>query len=181
MKKVELVTNVFSDLIDFVSSVFAGDWEKAWNAIVKTFGDIFTGIVELVKVPLNKIIELLNGAIDGFNAIQIPDWVPGVGGMGLNIPKIPKLANGGIIDEPGVVMVGERGPELLNLPSGASVSPLNNIDYDKMTTAFIRALREVAPELATNIRVEGNRDNLVEVLLEENQKSIYSTGRALFE
>ena len=181
MKKVELVTNVFSDLIDFVSSVFAGDWEKAWNAIVKTFGDIFTGIVELVKVPLNKIIELLNGAIDGFNAIQIPDWVPGVGGMGLNIPKIPKLANGGIVDEPGVVMVGERGPELLNLPSGASVSPLNNIDYDKMTTAFIRALREVAPELATNIRVEGNRDNLVEVLLVENQKSIYSTGRALFE
>jgi phage-related protein len=181
MKKIEIVTNVFSDLIDFISNVFAGDWEGAWESIVAVFGDIFSGIVELVKFPLNKIIELINGAIDGFNAIQIPDWVPGVGGMGLSIPKIPKLAKGGIIDEPGVVMVGEEGPELLSLPTGASVSPLNNgIDYDKLTSSFIAALREVAPMMAANIRVEGNRDRIVDIVVEENQNNILMTGEGLF-
>ena len=181
MQKIELVTTVFSDLIDFISKVFAGDWKGAWEAIVKTFGDIFSGIIELVKFPLNKIIEMLNSAIDGFNSIQIPDWVPGVGGMGLNIPKIPKLANGGIIDEAGVAMVGEEGPELLHLPKGAAVQPLGNaLDYDRLTAAFITALKTVAPELATTVRVEGNTDRIVDVLVEENQKAIISQGRALF-
>lgn len=182
MTKVEVVTTVFSDLLDFISNVFAGDWKGAWDSIVKTFGDIFGGIVEIVKFPLNKIIELINSAIDGFNQIQIPDWVPAVGGKGLNIPKIPKLAEGGIIDQSGIAMVGEAGPELLSLPKGASVTPLSGgIDYNRLLGVFVAALREVAPELATNIRIEGNRDNLVDVLLEENQKAIYSTGRALFE
>ena len=105
-----------------------------------------------------------------------------MGGKGLNIPKIPKLAEGGIIDQSGIAMVGEAGPELLSLPRGASVSPLSaGIDYGKLTEAFISALRAVAPELATNVRIEGNRDRIVDVLLEENEKSIFSTGRALFE
>ena len=181
MTKVEVVTTVFSDLLDFISNVFAGDWKGAWDSIVKTFGDIFGGIVEIVKFPLNKIIELINSAIDGFNKIQIPDWVPAVGGKGLNIPKIPKLAEGGIIDKSGIAMVGEAGPELLSLPRGASVTPLSEgIDYDKLLGVFVAALREVAPELATNVRIEGNRDALVDIMIQENNKSINSTGRALF-
>ena len=104
-----------------------------------------------------------------------------MGGKGLNIPKIPKLAEGGIIDQSGIAMVGEAGPELLSLPRGASVTPLSGgIDYDRLLGVFVAALREVAPELATNVRIEGNRDALVDIMIEENNKSINSTGRALF-
>jgi len=181
MAKVDLVVSIFSGLLDFISNIFQGNWEGAWQAVVDTFGNIFEGIVNVAKVPINAIIKMLNAAIDGINGLQIPDWVPGIGGKGLNIPKIPLLAKGGVIDESGLAIVGERGPELLSLPQGATVSPLSaGIDYNKLTEAFVQALRMVAPELATNVRIEGNRDALVDIMIEENNKSINSTGRALF-
>lgn len=39
--------------------------------------------------------------------------------------KHPKMAFGGIIGSPGIVEVGERGPELLSLPRSAMVTPLS--------------------------------------------------------
>lgn len=184
MFEIDTVIYIFQDFIDFISKIFAGDWEAAWNDVVNTFSIIFGGIVDVAKVPINAIIKMLNSAIDGINKIKIPDWVPGLGGKNLNLQKIPLLAKGGVADEDGMAMVGEAGPELLHLPQGASVHPLsgNNalIDYDKLGAAFLKALQTAAPEFATNIRVEGNKDNLVEILMEENEKSIYSTGRPLF-
>ncbi len=181
MAKVDLVVSVFSGLLDFISNIFQGNWEGAWQAVVDTFGNVFEGIVNIAKVPINAIIKMLNSAIDGLNSIKIPDWVPGIGGKNLNISKIPMLAEGGVVDQGGVAMVGEAGPELLSLPRGASVTPLSGgIDYDRLLGVFVAALREVAPELATNVRIEGNRDALVDIMVEENNKSINSTGRALF-
>ena len=184
MAKVDVVISVFSGLLDFISNVFQGNWEGAWQAVVDTFGNVFEGIVNVAKVPINAIIKMLNAAIDGINGLQIPDWVPGIGGKGLNIPKIPLLAKGGVADEAGMAIVGEAGPELLSLPGGASVHPLTGsnalIDYDKLGAAIVAALKIVAPEFATNVKVEGNVDGIVDVLIEENQKSICSTGRALF-
>ncbi|MFM9653814.1 hypothetical protein ACKI1S_48445, partial [Streptomyces galilaeus] len=51
---------------------------------------------------------------------------PIVGGQtwGLNIPTIPMLAKGGTITGAGSVLVGENGPEILNVGRGASVVPL---------------------------------------------------------
>ena len=43
----------------------------------------------------------------------------------MGIKKIPMLAEGGTITQAGTVMVGERGAELLDLPRGAKVTPLN--------------------------------------------------------
>lgn len=182
MAKIDLMVSVFNGVIDFITNIFQGNWEGAWNAVVDTFGNIFQGIINVAKVPINAVIKMINKAIDGINGIKIPDWVPGVGGANLNLPNIPLLAHGGVVDAPGVALVGDAGPELLELPKGAKVHPLNNasIDYDKMTISFIRALREVAPELATTVRVEGNTDRIVDVLVEENQKAILSQGRALF-
>lgn len=181
MAKVDLVVSVFSGLLDFISNIFQGNWEGAWQAVVDTFGNVFEGIVNIAKVPINAIIKMLNSAIDGLNSIKIPDWVPGVGGKNLNISKIPMLAEGGVVDQGGVAMVGEAGPELLSLPRGASVTPLSGgIDYDRLLGVFVAALREVAPEMAANVRIEGNRDALVDIMIEENNKSINSTGRALF-
>ena len=124
---------------------------------------------------------MLNSAIDGINSIKIPDWVPGVGGQSLNLKKLPLLAKGGVVDESGLAIVGEAGPELVSLPQGASVHPLGGqIDYNKLTEAFIAALHVVAPEFKNNFRIDGNRDRIVDIVLEENEKSINSTGRALF-
>ena len=107
---------VFTGIIDFITGVFTGSWSKAWSGVVSALGGIFGGIVEIVKVPINAVIGIINRAISGLNSISvnIPDWVPGVGGktFGVNIPTISYLENGGILTQPTMlnsnVMAGEK-------------------------------------------------------------------------
>ena len=44
------------------------------------------------------------------NKIKVPSWVPGLGGKGINIPKIPKLAQGGFVkaNTPQLAMIGDN-------------------------------------------------------------------------
>ena len=61
---------------------------------MQIFSNIFGGIANLAKTPINGIIDKINGFLSGLNGIKIPDWVPGVGGMGFSIPMIPRLKKG---------------------------------------------------------------------------------------
>ena len=105
------IKNVFTSLIDFVKNVFTGNWAGAWESVKNIFGNAFNALKGLAKAPLNAVISLINSAIGGLNKlhISIPDWVPGLGGkeFGINIPKIPMLATGGIATQPSIC--GEGG------------------------------------------------------------------------
>lgn len=112
------IFGVLGGLIDFLTGVFTGNWRKAWDGIKSVFSNIVNGLGAIFKAPLNLIIDLVNGMIAGINSIKIPDWVPGIGGKNLNIPKIPKLAQGGIVSKATLAVVGEAGTE--------AVMPLEN-------------------------------------------------------
>ena len=45
-------------------------------------------------MPINYVIDQINGFIKGINKIKVPDWIPGIGGKSINIPTIPKLRIG---------------------------------------------------------------------------------------
>lgn len=126
------VTGVFKGLIQFISGVFTGDWKKAWEGVKQIFGSVFEGLKELFKKPINWIIEKLNKFIDGINKVQIPDWVPGVGGKGINIPHIPTLAKGGIVDKATLAMIGEG-------KSAEAVIPLDRTLTKYMSEALKQA------------------------------------------
>lgn len=114
---------IFSGIIDWITGVFSGNWELAWSGIVDIFSGVF-GIVEVVgKSIINGVIGLINGAIGGMNRIKLPDWVPGIGGKGINIPLIPQLAKGTDNWAGGIVQVHERGGEIIDLPGGSRVYP----------------------------------------------------------
>lgn len=88
---------IFSGLSDFITGVFTGDWEKAWDGIVQAG----RGAVNVLISIINSLIDL---AVAGLNLIQIdiPAWVPMIGGrhFGINIqnpPHIPYLAQGAVI------------------------------------------------------------------------------------
>lgn len=132
------IKQVFDGVIDFIRGVFTGDWQRAWEGVKEIFRGTFNAFASLAKVPLNSVIALLNGAINGINkmidalnsiSFKIPDWVPLLGGksFGLSlrhVGKIPYLAKGGILSR-GSAVVGEAGPELLTLTGGkAVVQPL---------------------------------------------------------
>ena len=108
---------VLTGITDFLSGVFTGNWEKAWNGVVSIFSGIFSGIETAVKAPLNAVIGMINAVIGGMNSlsISIPDWVPGFGGQkwGINIPKIPQLETGGIVTGSTLAQIGENGDEAI--------------------------------------------------------------------
>lgn len=119
--------DVLKGIIEFITGVFSGDWEKAWNGIKDIFKGIWEMMVNLVKAPVNLIIGVINGMISGVVAginlvvrainsikVDIPDWVPLVGGKHISFnlsevtaPQIPTLAKGGVITSPTLAMVGE--------------------------------------------------------------------------
>lgn len=121
------LTQIFGGIIDFISGVFTGNWAKAWNGIKSIFKGVFDALVGIIKAPINGVIGIINGAINGLNSISvdIPDWVPLVGGthFGLNIPTIPALAKGTHDWQGGLVQISERGGEIVDLPKGSRVYP----------------------------------------------------------
>lgn len=88
------VKNIFLGIIDFVRNVFMGNWKGAWNDVISIFSNIFAGLGTIWKAPLNAMIGGINGFLGGISKIKIPDWVPGLGGKGFDIPKIPSFAVG---------------------------------------------------------------------------------------
>jgi hypothetical protein len=71
--------------------------KNAFNGVREFFSNLFNTIANIVKAPINFIIRGINAFIGALNRIQIPNWVPVVGGKGLNFPKIPELAKGGVL------------------------------------------------------------------------------------
>lgn len=135
---VELITTLAKFIVDKVVpaitkvvDIVRGVIEKAptyFEKFKKTVVETFNAIKEGVKKPVNAIIGMINSMIDALNALSfdVPDWVPVLGGksFGFDLKKIPLLANGGNITAPGSAIVGEAGAELINMPAGATVTPL---------------------------------------------------------
>lgn len=124
------VKQIFGGLIDFIAGVFSGDWSRAWNGIVDAFGGIFSLIADIAKGPINMVIGLINGMLDGLESginwivrkinglsFDVPDWVPVIGGdhFGFDLPEvgfgsIPYLAEGGYVkpNTPQLAMIGDN-------------------------------------------------------------------------
>ena len=111
----DVLKPAFDGICDFVTNVFSGNWSGAWEAIVSTFEEVFGGIKEAAKVPINWVIKYVNKAIDAINSLSftVPDWVPGIGGeeFGFDLNRIPELAKGGVLERGQVGILEGNGAE----------------------------------------------------------------------
>ena len=110
---------------DGVKGFFSGIWEgikEVFKDVGTWFSKIFTdakdgvkvifdALVEVIKAPINLLIDGLNLFIRGLNKIKIPDWVPGVGGKGLHFNELTKLAQGGVLKRGQVGILEGSGAE----------------------------------------------------------------------
>lgn len=101
----------------------------AFDAIKGAVGTVGQAFVTAFGTVKNAVRGAINFLIRGWNSLQfkIPGFKVGpvhFGGVTLGVPQIPLLAKGGMVTEAGMAVVGERGPELVSLPAGATVSPL---------------------------------------------------------
>lgn len=167
---------IFNGFLDFITGIFTGNWSKAWQGVVDIFGGIIDGIVAVGKVPINAMIGLINGFIGGLNNIKIPDWVPKIGGKGFNIGKIPYLAKGGHLIN-GQAIVGEAGPELLNVGNGkTTVTPLTDAEKKNKSQASNISVEQHNHFGSVDANNPSELDRLNRKMEQASKQAIYDMG-----
>ena len=133
----------FFVLFDGIGSKLAstlGPGITAFIAIAAAIGLAYTAFTLGVgTVGILAGAAALAAGVVGFKAA-----IGGYDGPSDTTTKIPGLAVGGLISSSGMAMVGEQGPELVNLPKGAEV--VNN----QNTTNLMKTLEETRVSNTTN-------------------------------
>ena len=157
-----IFTNVFNGLNELVGgklTAIGGRIKSIFTSIGTAISNVWSGIVGVVRGAINGVISAINsmirGAVSGINAliggINAVTGAVGIPGIPtLSAPQIPMLAKGGIITRPGTVIVGEKGPELLNLGRGASVTPLDRAKGETNNTFYITIQTNELDDVAIN-------------------------------
>jgi hypothetical protein len=101
-KKFEGFKNIVDSVFKFIGKAIGGSVE-----LVKSY---FSTVLGFYKKIFNGIASLWNSTI-GKLSFKVPSWVPGIGGKGFEVPNIPMLAQGGIVNQATLAVIGESGPE----------------------------------------------------------------------
>lgn len=136
---IELLQALFGPIGNLVLAVrdLKDNWQKEWNQ-VKDFVDTFTKAIDSMMLWLQGRIETIVGAIDGFmlnlvNRIEgfvnrikrlVSQALSAIRSLPGNF-SVPGFAEGVRNFAGGLAVVGERGPELVNLPPGSDVMPMS--------------------------------------------------------
>ena len=84
---------IFGGITDFISGVFTGDWNKAWNGVKEVFRGIWNGIIIVVESAVNSILKGVNWLIDKLNTLnfKIGDQTYGFNISNVNEVNIPRI------------------------------------------------------------------------------------------
>lgn len=150
------ISGIFNTIFGIVAGIMTGDFSAAvegFKQIFRGLGQWISGAFQIILAPFRGIIDGITNYIKGINFFQIAvNWMQelirgiqskagGIGGaikegIGRILPEgvrklIPGFADGVRNFGGGLAIVGERGPELVNLPKGADV--FSNEESKRMT------------------------------------------------
>ena len=147
--------------------MFKGIFKGNFSDVIGGFLKIMYGLGKVLFAILKGVFALLLGVMHGLlktivnSILFFLNKIPGV--------NIKKFAMGGVHGSGGMALVGERGPELVNLPAGARVH--NNQDSRRMggggntinvhvngrVGASDTEIRDIAQKVAREINLQMNR------------------------
>lgn len=166
------IQNTFANIPDWFKSKFS----QAWQNVKKVFssgGKIFDGIKDGILTGLKSVINALisginrvisipfnglNSALNKIRSVNILGLKPFSGLNLISVPQIPKLARGGIVNNPGQgvnmgdYIAGERGAE--------AIVPLENSDF----------IKSFAKEIAMQLK---DMNQPVTIVLQVGDKEFY--------
>lgn len=144
---IQPITNFFSDAWENIKYGF----QAAFTAIGDFAVSVFNGVIGRVEAMVNRIIGAINGLISGFNSVV--SWaadVIGVSWSGLSlIPTVslPRLADGGFVDEGQLFIAREAGAEMVG-SIGRRTAVANN---DQIVEGITYGVREANDDVVTAI------------------------------
>lgn len=150
----DLVLQPFKSIwgvIQGIGKIFTGDLVGGLQQIGTAISDFFMAPINYVMGLFDALVGLFTGIGDKIkNAVKdlLPGWALSLLGLGGEEPAaapaaeqtksdagggataaaVPAMATGGDVEKAGVAVVGERGPELVALPQGASVASTGATD-----------------------------------------------------
>ena len=141
-KVIQPITKFFSTAWETIKNAF----QTAFTAIGNFAKSVFNGVIGRVEAMVNRIIGAINGLISGFN--RVVSWAANVIGTnwsGLSlIPTVslPRLADGGFVDEGQLFIAREAGAEMVG-GIGRRTAVANN---DQITDGIAQAVFDALAE-----------------------------------
>lgn len=203
------VATFFASSFQAIRKAFSDTWAAVRSNTVETFEavrssmvSIWNGIADAVRGAVNTIIgfmnrllsgaaSMLNGLIDVLNnfKIDVPDDVPLIGGtkFGFSIshvsaPQIPMLANGGVIRQPTLAMMGEyagaRNDPEIAAPQSAIRQAVADANGDVVTAILTAAQRIIEAIRESDGDIVIDDDAIGKAARRYNQRQSIITGGA---
>jgi hypothetical protein len=159
-KVISLIVSVrWSDVFSGIWQGMQSVWDKITSIVVNAWhfihdiewGNLFMGIG---KSLANGLISLIEGALKGA--------LKGLPGNIESSIHLPRFAAGTNYAPGGASIVGENGPEIVNLPRGSSVTPNNQIGSSSVINLYMEGimarsrseLRDIAKDMITAVNEE---------------------------
>lgn len=186
--KKDAVVNAFKNLPENLKEKFSDAWDKlksvfsienikqVFGAVKDTIADIFSKIADLIKAPINTVIDGINTAFGFLNSLSID--IPHLDGStttwGFNIPEIPKLAKGMAVPANYGEFLAVLGD---NKRETEVVSPVSEIE-NAVARAMSRFSGAAGGDINMTIELDG--DVVYRKVVERNKAHVDSTGNNEF-
>ena len=150
----DAIITALGGIADFLIGVFTGDWERAFKGLGNVAIGIANNVISGFEMMVNRAIDAVNGLISA--ASKLPVIGEKIGSFSIapfTLPRIPELANGGVIKQPTLAMMGEY--------AGAGNNPEIAAPEDKLRGIFaegIAPLVEALHELVEYLMEGGSQE-----------------------
>lgn len=174
------ITQTWGQITAFFSSALSAVQQtvsNAWNAVATATASIWEGITGTIRGAINAILTLINNMIqavvNGINAVidiingfsfDVPEFAQealGTSKIGFDIakvtaPQIPLLANGGVITQPTLAMMGEYA----NAGTNPEIAAPQSLLAETVSTSIAPLVAAMA-ELIEYLRDGGNQEIVI--------------------
>ena len=148
------IWNIICGVVDKIKSAFptvANVVKSVFSSVKSFISNIFGTISGIIKAPINGIIRGVNGVLGTMNRIKVPDWVPGLGGKGINFKMIPSLNVGtnnvkheglAYLHQGEAVVPKKYNPAVGGISNATTyVTVIADMDVNKFGKAFVRDVK----------------------------------------
>ena len=171
----KIIKPIYDKLVwlrDIGISLFKAVGTTVVNFVSNSFKAVINGILATVESTINTFISMLNGAINIINKI------PGVNITAVAKLSIPRLAEGGMVNDGQMFIAREAGPEMVGSIGNRTAVVNNDQIVDSVSQGVYRAVVQAMGQSGGNQVVEAkvNDKVLFEVVVNRNRQETMRTG-----
>jgi phage-related protein len=152
----DAVQHVTQGLINWMQGVWNGfvNWlERIPGHVGHALSGMWDGVVDGFRNAINAVIDFWNGLHFGIPGFDPPGPGPSFPGIDIHTPHINRMAEGAVVDEATLALVGEGGETEIVTPESKMaeiVKRFGGVDYKRLSAAIVEALGPLLGSVITH-------------------------------